>query len=107
MTVYNERLIAPQELVRYMPRTLPGETSIQRKTTRGVAIVTGGSQGIGAACVRRFVQSGWSVATISLPGESFEPMPKGSVLTLSGDLVHEHVRQTLVEQTLKCYGRID
>ena len=53
------------------------------------------------------MQSGWSVATISLPRESLELMPKGSVLTLSGDLVHEHVCQTLVKQTLKCYGRID
>ena len=61
------------------------ESSIQFKSDSGVAIITGGSQGIGAACIRRFVQSGWRVATISLPGESFEPMRKGSVLALSGD----------------------
>jgi short-subunit dehydrogenase len=57
--------------------------------------------------MRRFVRDGWKVVTISLPGESFQPMPKNSVLTLSGDLVNEDVRQSLVEETLKRFGRID
>src|SRR5215216_7579495 len=81
------------------------ESSIISKTTSQVAIVTGGSQGIGAACVRRFVKSGWRVVTISLPRETFETTSR-DVLALSGDLASESTRHTLVDETLTRYGRI-
>lgn len=75
--------------------------------TSGVAVITGGSQGIGAACVRRFVENGWAVATVALPGEDFEDRADGAVEVLSGDLTDEDVRRRLIEGTLERWGRID
>ena len=73
----------------------------------GVAVITGGSQGIGAACVRRFLEKGWRVSTVALPGDAPQFCSGPSVLAISGDITWESVRQELLEQTLERYGRID
>jgi NAD(P)-dependent dehydrogenase (short-subunit alcohol dehydrogenase family) len=80
---------------------------MRRVSNAGIAIITGGSRGIGGACVRRFVKFGWSVATVALPGEVFEPTTDGSVLALSGDLASENVCRKLLQRTLERYGRVD
>ena len=72
-----------------------------------VALITGGSRGIGAACIRRFVQAGWKIATVSYPGETSACWPDSSVLHVRGDLASEQVCETVVNQTLERYGRVD
>jgi NAD(P)-dependent dehydrogenase (short-subunit alcohol dehydrogenase family) len=84
------------------------EDSLMRREANGkVALITGGSRGIGASCVRRFILSGWNVATVHKPEESSTPVPQSSVLSFSGDIAAKDVRESVVEQTLARYGRID
>lgn len=70
-----------------------------------VVIVTGGTEGIGAACVRALAARGCRVALAGLL-PSPEPLPEG-VLGVYGDLRLPEVRQRLVHQTLERFGRID
>jgi NAD(P)-dependent dehydrogenase (short-subunit alcohol dehydrogenase family) len=72
-----------------------------------VVLITGGSQGIGAATVQRFRDKGWNVSTIALPGENLKRWRSGSVLTVEGDVTSKEVRTAVVERTLQRFGRID
>src|SRR5689334_6532386 len=72
-----------------------------------VALITGGSEGIGAACVREFVASGWSVSSLALPGRHLDRQSANGVLTIAGDVTSAQTREAAVEQTLRRYGRID
>ncbi len=72
-----------------------------------VALVTGGSQGIGAASVRHFLDRGWRVATVALPGENLERWRRSSVLAIEGDLTNPELRQAVLDETLARFGRID
>jgi short-subunit dehydrogenase len=72
-----------------------------------VVLVTGGSRGIGAACVRAFHSAGWSVSTIALgPADEDTTHPHG-VLTMHGDITQTRVRELAVKRTLNAFGRID
>ena len=72
-----------------------------------VAIITGGSRGIGAACLQRLVDRGWRLAAVALPDENLKRWQDQSVLTIEGDITCPSVRQAVVEQTLERYQRID
>jgi short-subunit dehydrogenase len=72
-----------------------------------VALVTGGSDGIGAACVNEFVASGWRGASLALPGRDLDRQSANGVLTIAGDVTSAETREAAVEQTLGRYGRID
>ena len=72
-----------------------------------VALITGGSQGIGAASVERFLQEGWRVATIALPGQNLHRWRVDDALTVEGDITEEEARKEIVEQTLARFGRVD
>jgi NAD(P)-dependent dehydrogenase (short-subunit alcohol dehydrogenase family) len=72
-----------------------------------VVLVTGGSRGIGAACVRAFQNEGWQVSTIALAQDEVHPANCGRVLRISGDVTEAHVREGAVEETLRVFGRID
>jgi len=63
--------------------------------------------GIGAACVREFLSAGWKVSVIALPGLELDRLASSGVLTTAGDITCSQVRETVVEQTLRTYGRID
>lgn len=83
----------------------------QRSTDPSVAtkvvLITGGSEGIGAACVEAFVSIGWNVATLALPSDHHQALAGPSVLPVSGDVCDEFMRRSAVEQTLARFGRID
>ena len=51
-----------------------------------VALITGGSDGIGAACVQEFVASGWNVSSLALPGRDLDRQSANGVLTIAGDV---------------------
>lgn len=70
-----------------------------------VVIVTGGTEGIGAAFVRALLQRGCKVAVSGLQPPS-TPFPE-DVLAVYGDLRSPEVRQRVVHQTLDRFGRID
>jgi len=77
-----------------------------------VAIVTGGSSGIGRACVERLCMEGASVAFsgISEAGEATQAELKDDgydVLFIRGDMSREEFCREIVETTVSAWGRID
>ena len=72
-----------------------------------VALITGGSTGIGAACVRQFVGRGWEVSVLALPTADLDRLAAPNVLTIAGDVTSGPVRKSAVEQTIARFGRID
>jgi short-subunit dehydrogenase len=72
-----------------------------------VVLITGASEGIGAACAAEFAAAG---ARLSLTARSAEGLARaggGAALITAGDLTQEPVRQLIVERTLERYGAID
>ena len=71
---------------------------------RRVAIVTGGSQGIGAGLVAGYRGRGWSVvATARRMAPSADP----EVLTVDGDIADPATAERLVGAALDRFGRLD
>lgn len=77
------------------------------KSSSPVALITGGSTGIGASCVRRFLAAGWKVSVVALPDGCHGWLTSLGVVTTAGDITSEETRQTAVDRTLAAYGRID
>ncbi len=71
-----------------------------------VVLITGGSEGIGAACAAEFARHG---AKLSLTARSGEGLRKAGpdALVTPGDLTREETRRAVVERTLERYGAID
>ena len=85
---------------------------MDRRFVGKVAIVTGGSSGIGRACVERLCEEGGSVtfSGISEIGEttSRELADRGfDVQFARGDMAEERYCESLVDATVKKWGRID
>lgn len=73
----------------------------------GVVLITGGSSGIGLACVRNFLARGWKVSVLALPDADLERLVGLNVLTLPGDVTSEEDREAALARTLDEFGRID
>jgi short-subunit dehydrogenase len=72
-----------------------------------VVIITGASEGIGAACAAEFACAG---ARLSLTARSEEGLRRAAgkdALVTAGDLTNGEVRRGVVEQTLERFGAID
>jgi NAD(P)-dependent dehydrogenase (short-subunit alcohol dehydrogenase family) len=71
---------------------------------RKVAVITGGSQGIGAGLVAGYRQRGWAVVasarTIKHGGDQ-------DVLTVAGDISEKATADRITDQALDTFGRID
>ncbi len=74
------------------------------KTDQRVAIVTGGSQGIGAGIVAGFRRQGWAVVATS---RKIRPVEDPDVLTVDGDLSDPATAERIVNGALERFGRID
>lgn len=77
-----------------------------------VALVTGGSRGIGRAICAAYLREGARVATCARSSESLEEASAelselGEVLALQRDLVHRDQVSALVEEIMERFGRID
>jgi NAD(P)-dependent dehydrogenase (short-subunit alcohol dehydrogenase family) len=72
--------------------------------TSSVAIVTGGSHGIGAGLVSAFRDAGYSVVATAL---SIPPSEDPDLLTVAGDLTDSGTADQVVTQALARFGRID
>ncbi|WP_405468862.1 SDR family NAD(P)-dependent oxidoreductase [Streptomyces canus] len=69
-----------------------------------VAIITGASQGIGAALVEGYRKLGYAVVATS---RSIAPVDDADVLTVQGDLAGPATAGRIVEAAVERFGRID
>lgn len=78
-----------------------------------VAVVTGGSSGIGAACVRHFASMGWRVAVnyfADAQQEAAEALAASAAaggIAVRGDVSSDADCRALAARTLQAFGRID
>jgi len=73
-------------------------------TTQRVVVITGASQGIGAALVTAYRKLGYGVVATS---RSITPSDDPEVLTVRADLAEPGVGARVIEQGLARFGRID
>ena len=69
-----------------------------------VALVTGGSQGIGAGLVTAYRKLGYAVVAVA---KSINPSDDPEVLTVSGDLADPDTSARVVGAALNAFGRVD
>jgi NAD(P)-dependent dehydrogenase (short-subunit alcohol dehydrogenase family) len=69
-----------------------------------VAIITGGSQGIGAGIVAGYRRQGWAVVASA---RAIKPSEDPDVLTIPGDIAHPGTSDLIVGAALERFGRID
>ena len=69
-----------------------------------VAIVTGGSQGIGAGLVAGYRGRGWAVVANA---RTIKPFEDPAVLTVSGDIAEPATAGRIIDGALERFGRID
>ena len=69
-----------------------------------VAIVTGGSQGIGAGLVAGYRQRGWAVVANSL---NIKPSQDPDVLTVKGDISQQVTADEIMSRAMDRFGRVD
>jgi NAD(P)-dependent dehydrogenase (short-subunit alcohol dehydrogenase family) len=73
-------------------------------STQKVAVITGASQGIGAALVTAYRKLGYAVVANS---RSITPSDDPLVLTVAGDIAAPGVGARIIASGLKAFGRID
>jgi NAD(P)-dependent dehydrogenase (short-subunit alcohol dehydrogenase family) len=71
---------------------------------RRVAVITGGSQGIGAGLVAGYRGEGWSVVANA---KAIDPSPDPEVLSVAGDLADPATPGQVIDAALGRFGRID
>ena len=71
---------------------------------RKVAIITGGSQGIGAGLVAGYRRQGWAVVATS---RTIKPAGDPAVLTVDGDVSEPATTERIITGALGRFGRID
>ncbi|HLY34354.1 MAG TPA: SDR family oxidoreductase [Jatrophihabitantaceae bacterium] len=69
-----------------------------------VAVITGASQGIGAALVQAYRKLGWSVVANS---RSIAPSDDAGVVTVAGDIADPQLARTVIETAVRDFGRVD
>jgi NAD(P)-dependent dehydrogenase (short-subunit alcohol dehydrogenase family) len=69
-----------------------------------VAVITGGSQGIGAGLVEGYRRQGWAVVTSA---RTIKPAADPIVLTVAGDISEPASARRIVDAALGRFGRID
>ena len=74
------------------------------ETEQKVAIVTGGSQGIGAGLVDGYRQRGWAVVANSL---DIKPSPDPEILTVKGDVSEQATADEIISRAIDRFGRVD
>ncbi len=73
-------------------------------TERRVALITGGSQGIGAGLVAAYRQLGWAVAASS---RTIKASPARDVLAVAADISDPAAADRIVGAAVQRFGRID
>ena len=74
------------------------------ETEQKVAVITGGSQGIGAGLVDAYRQRGWAVVANS---HRIKPSKDPDILTVQGDISEHTTAERIISQALERFGRVD
>jgi NAD(P)-dependent dehydrogenase (short-subunit alcohol dehydrogenase family) len=69
-----------------------------------VAIITGGSRGIGAGLVAAYRQQGWAVVANA---RRIQPSADRDVLAIDGDISELTTTERIIDEALERFGRID
>ena len=72
-----------------------------------MVLITGASQGIGAACVLSFRDRGASLALTARNATNLRNVAHGEELIIPADLTRAEDRRRMVESTIERYGRLD
>jgi short-subunit dehydrogenase len=72
-----------------------------------VVLITGASQGIGAACAAAFRRRGAKLALLARNEEKLRAVAESDELVLAGDVTDAAFREEAVNRTLATYGAID
>jgi NAD(P)-dependent dehydrogenase (short-subunit alcohol dehydrogenase family) len=75
-----------------------------------VALVTGGTNGIGRAIARHLLDTGWRVGVLDLPDSGLArafPRRSRNVLTIEGDVRDEETVSHAVAAVVRRFGRLD
>ncbi|MEO8025635.1 MAG: SDR family NAD(P)-dependent oxidoreductase [Bryobacteraceae bacterium] len=72
-----------------------------------VVLITGASEGIGAACAAAFARRGARLSLVSRSQEKLEALGLADAELTAADLLESGARQLAVERTLARFGRID
>jgi NAD(P)-dependent dehydrogenase (short-subunit alcohol dehydrogenase family) len=71
---------------------------------RRVAVITGGSQGIGAGLVEGYRRRGWAVVATA---RKMMPAEDPDIVTVDGDIAEPATAQRIIHSALDHYGHID
>jgi NAD(P)-dependent dehydrogenase (short-subunit alcohol dehydrogenase family) len=80
------------------------EEAVMSTPNREVAIITGGSQGIGAGLVTEYRRRGWAVVATS---RTIAPSADPYLLTVDGDISEPATTERIISAALGRFGRID
>lgn len=72
-----------------------------------VVLITGASQGIGAACSRVFNERGARLSIVARDAERLASVGGPDTLRTSGDITRDDVRRDVVARTIERFGGID
>ncbi len=72
-----------------------------------VVLITGASEGIGAACAAEFARAGARLSLTARNAAALAEAGGADALAIPGDLTSEAVRRQVVERTLDRFGAID
>jgi uncharacterized protein len=98
-----------------LPAASSGAPAARAKTywTGKVVLITGGSSGLGRALAEAFAEAGAELVVSARSGETLEVVAAelrrfgGQVLAISADVTQQDQVESLVEQTVKHFGRLD
>jgi len=92
-----------------LARSFPGRRGpLDRMKIQGkVALITGASDGIGAACARVFEARGARIAIVARNAEKLATVGGTGTLRIAGDITSEETRRNLVARTAEQFGGID
>jgi len=72
-----------------------------------VVLITGASEGIGAACAAEFARAGARLSLTARNEEGLRRAGGADALVTPGDLTHEETRRAVVGRTIERFGAID
>src|SRR5260370_27726187 len=72
-----------------------------------VVLITGASEGIGAACARAFEEHGARLSLVARNSEKLAAVGGPGTLRTAGDITSDELREKVVARTIERFGQID